>query len=61
VELMQKAEAAGASVLERHTYLERVSELLVRTLAARGSSRDEVRAAGRLLLAVRHAHLSSVV
>jgi diguanylate cyclase (GGDEF)-like protein/PAS domain S-box-containing protein/excisionase family DNA binding protein len=61
VELLQEAEAAGTSVLERHTYLERASELLVRTLAARGVPRDEVRATGRLLLAVRHAHLGSVV
>jgi hypothetical protein len=60
-ELMQEAEGAGASVLERHTYLERTSELLVRTVATRGTDRDEVRAIGRLLLAIRHAHLSSVV
>ena len=60
VEFIQLGERAGASVLERHTYLERLSELLVRTLAARSVARDEVLAAGRLMVAIRQAHLQTV-
>jgi excisionase family DNA binding protein len=58
--VLRDAQLAGASVLERHVFLERVSELVVRILGSRAAGRGEVAATGRLLLSVRQAHLRDV-
>ena len=51
--LILQASAAGASLLERHTMLERLGEMIARELEAAGMERSRLLAARRLLVRLR--------
>ena len=51
--LLLQASVAGTSLLERHTLLERLGEIIVRELEARGMDRARLLAARRLLVRLR--------
>ncbi len=51
--LLLQASVAGTSLLERHTMLERLGEIIVRELEGRGMDRARLLAARRLLVRLR--------
>ena len=57
--LVTQADLAGASLLERHTFLERYGEALVRTLQERGAARSELVGARRLFARLRQVTLEA--
>jgi diguanylate cyclase (GGDEF)-like protein/excisionase family DNA binding protein len=57
--LVTQADLAGASLLERHTFLERYGEAVVRTLQARGGTRAELVGARRVFARLRQITLEA--
>jgi hypothetical protein len=57
--LVTQADLAGASLLERHTFLERYGEAVVRTLQERGGSRAELVGARRVFARLRQLTLEA--
>jgi hypothetical protein len=54
-----QADLAGASLLERHAFLERYGEAVVRTLRERGAARAELVGARRLFTRLRQVALQA--
>ena len=57
--LVTQADLAGASLLERHTFLERYGEVVVRALQERGAVRAELVGARRLFARLRQVTLDA--
>ena len=57
--LVTQADLAGASLLERHTFLERYGEAVVRTLQERGGKRAELVGARRVFARLRQVTLEA--
>jgi excisionase family DNA binding protein len=57
--LVTQADLAGASLLERHTFLERYGDAVVRTLQERGAARAELVGARRLFARLRQVTLEA--
>jgi excisionase family DNA binding protein len=57
--LVTQADLAGASLLERHTFLERYGEAVVRTLRERGAPRAEFVGARRVFARLRQVRLEA--
>jgi hypothetical protein len=57
--LVTHADLAGATLLERHSFLERFGEAAVQTMQQRGASRQELVAARRLFSRVRQVTLDA--
>jgi excisionase family DNA binding protein len=53
-QLLELARLSGASLLERHSFLETLAALVVRELSATASDQDELNRARRVFLALRH-------
>ena len=57
--MLREARAHGTTLLERHAFLERFGQVLIRTLARQGVDQSEVAGARRLVVALQQRALET--